>query len=93
MTNTSRTWRPALDVHREFCTTDPNGKLLGLKGNQNSLDNLLRKHGQLLERLDVIRHSPASNRTIADPDRFGLVVFELLTTGSPPEGTTTAAAA
>ncbi|WP_368622726.1 hypothetical protein [Paraburkholderia sp. BR13444] len=90
MTNESRTWLPALDVHQRFCTADPNGKLLGLKGNQNSLTNLIRKHGALLEKLDVIRRSPANNRIIADPDRYAPIVFELLT--KPPEETPTGAA-
>ena len=91
MTITSRRWVPAAEEWRDFCTTDPNGKSLGLKGNDNSFLTLIRRHGKRLEELDVLRRSP--RRTIiADSERFRPVVFDLLTLGELPDEAAVAAA-
>jgi hypothetical protein len=92
MTTATRRWVPLAEIWEDFCKNDLNGQTLGLKGNENSRTNLCRKHAKRLEELDVIRRSPANNRIIADADRFGPVVFDLLTTGKLPDESAAAAA-
>ncbi len=79
-------WGPAQSVWNNFCQSpESDGQSLGLIGNENSFINFYRKHGKRLEELGVTRRSPVNRRIVADSERFGPVVFALLTLGYVPD--------